>query len=405
MFSSNKTSTSASPPPAASQDGTTHSGGSQPPSRKESPMGGLFHWAHHSTGSSSNTSANTSPTSTAAKKEDDRAALKVNVSPETTLTPQQLQPLQNQVHVITHLQTMAANHQHQQQSAEHMPPQLKVEMKENISPENTITNKLLLSTNVTPVSGAPLGGTDVSIVSTPTLNVPVAAGGKVIFQLGGDYDESEDDIDTLTNKYGNHPSLMTGGGGVATGGSGAGGGGGGGGGLHYFGGGLHQSGPNSLLGGSTTSNSSGISIGSGTSAGDMMSGSSGMVVSPSPSATSGQSATSDTVVVLSHLGQIARDSLSMFKNPSLTSQDSISIRSMDSLTEIGSDANAAGTTGKGASIGPVPASPLPTAVPASNRASSPSTASSNMLATTQVSPAATAASAAAAPLADRQETR
>uniref|UniRef100_A0A182M5H7 Protein phosphatase 1 regulatory subunit 37 n=1 Tax=Anopheles culicifacies TaxID=139723 RepID=A0A182M5H7_9DIPT len=209
LFSSNKTSTSASPPPAASQDGTTHSGGSQPPSRKESPMGGLFHWAHHSTGSSSNTSANTSPTSTAAKKEDDRAALKVNVSPETTLTPQQLQPLQNQVHVITHLQTMAANHQHQQQSAEHMPPQLKVEMKENISPENTITNKLLLSTNVTPVSGAPLGGTDVSIVSTPTLNVPVAAGGKVIFQLGGDYDESEDDIDTLTNKYGNHPSLMT----------------------------------------------------------------------------------------------------------------------------------------------------------------------------------------------------
>ncbi|XP_049285004.1 serine-rich adhesin for platelets [Anopheles funestus] len=400
LFSSNRSSVSASPPPAAAQEGVAHSGGSQPPSRKESPMGGLFHWAHHSTGSSNNTSANTSPT--AAKKDDDRAVLKVNVSPETTLTPQQLQPLQNQVH----LQTMAAGHHHQQQSVEHMPPQLKVEMKENISPENTITNKLLLSSNAAPVSAASLGGMDalstVAIVSTPTVSVPLVGGvtqhTKVIFQLGGDYDELEDDIDTLTNKYGNHPSL--GSGGVATGT------GGGGTGIHYFGGvgGIQQSGPNSLLGGSTTSNSSGISIGSGTSAGDMMSGSSGMVVSPSPSATSGQSATSDTVVVLSHLGQIARDSLSMFKNPSLTSQDSISIRSMDSLTEIGSDS--ASGTGKTASMAAPPSSLLDVStagrkdVPAAVPTTSTRTSSSTSSTTTQISPSATAA-----PLADRQETR
>ncbi|XP_053667318.1 serine-rich adhesin for platelets [Anopheles marshallii] len=407
LFSSNRTSASASPPPpTVTQEASGHSGGSQPPSRKESPMGGLFHWAHHSTGSSSNTSANTSPTSTTAKKDDDRAVLKVNISPETTLTPQQLQPLQNQVH----LQTIAAAHHHQQQSAEHMTPQLKVEMKENISPENTITNKLLLSSNATtPAAGGLLGGVEalatVAIVSTPTVNVPLVGNvpphAKVIFQLGGDYDESEDDIDTLTNKYGNHPSLG-GGGGAATGG--------GGGGIHYFGGGggIHQSGPNSLLGGSTTSNSSGISIGSGTSAGDMMSGSSsGMVVSPSPSATSGQSATSDTVVVLSHLGQLARDSLSMFKNPSLTSQDSISIRSMDSLTEIGSD-GACGT-GRTASNAAPPVSQLdgaarkdvPPAVPTPpTRTSSSSISSATTLAATQMSPSATAA-----PLADRQDTR
>uniref|UniRef100_A0A8W7PM33 Uncharacterized protein n=1 Tax=Anopheles coluzzii TaxID=1518534 RepID=A0A8W7PM33_ANOCL len=162
----------------------------------------------------------------------------------------------------------------------------------------------------TPSSPAPAAAPIVNVAPATT------AYAKVIFQLGGDYDESEDDIDTLTSRYGNHPGLGGGGGG--------------------------QSGPSSLLGGSTTSNSSGISIGSGTSAGEMMSGSGGMLaVSPSPSTTSGQSATSDTVVVLSHLGQLARDSLSMFKNPSLTSQDSISIRSMDSLTEIGGDTKTA----------------------------------------------------------------
>uniref|UniRef100_A0A6E8V9W9 Protein phosphatase 1 regulatory subunit 37 n=1 Tax=Anopheles coluzzii TaxID=1518534 RepID=A0A6E8V9W9_ANOCL len=321
LFSSSKASSasSASPPPSAAQDG------SQPPSRKESPMGGLFYWAHHGAGSgnSSNTSANTSPTSAGKKEADRAAALKVNVSPETTLTPQQLQPLQNQAQVMAQLQSSSSHPQQQQHhSAERMPRQLKVEMKENISPENTITNKLLLSSN------APAAGVDVSTVliapsspapaAAPIVNVAPAttAYAKVIFQLGGDYDESEDDIDTLTSRYGNHPGLGGGGGG--------------------------QSGPSSLLGGSTTSNSSGISIGSGTSAGEMMSGSGGMLaVSPSPSTTSGQSATSDTVVVLSHLGQLARDSLSMFKNPSLTSQDSISIRSMDSLTEIGGDTKTA----------------------------------------------------------------
>uniref|UniRef100_A0A182VLL5 Uncharacterized protein n=1 Tax=Anopheles merus TaxID=30066 RepID=A0A182VLL5_ANOME len=249
LFSSSKASSasSASPPPSAAQDG------SQPPSRKESPMGGLFYWAHHGVGSgnSSNTSANTSPTSAGKKEADRAAALKVNVSPETTLTPQQLQPLQNQAQVMAQLQSSSSHPQHQQQhSAERMPRQLKVEMKENISPENTITNKLLLSSN------APAGVDVSTVLIAPSSPAPVAAApivnvapattayAKVIFQLGGDYDD-------------------------------------------------------------------------------------------------GQSATSDTVVVLSHLGQLARDSLSMFKNPSLTSQDSISIRSMDSLTEIGGDTKTA----------------------------------------------------------------
>uniref|UniRef100_A0A182K7P6 Protein phosphatase 1 regulatory subunit 37 n=1 Tax=Anopheles christyi TaxID=43041 RepID=A0A182K7P6_9DIPT len=397
LFSSSKTSasvSSASPPPNA-QDGSSassHGSGSQPPSRKESPMGGLFYWAHHGagSGSSSNTSANTSPTS-AAKKDDERAVLKVNVSPETTLTPQQLQPLQNQAQVMTQLQSTSSHHQHhhhhhhqhQQHSAEHMPPQLKVEMKENISPENTITNKLLLSSNAPPAVDASTvlltsNPPTSCVAGAPIVNVASAATAhaKVIFQLGGDYDESEDDIDTLTSKYGNHPSL---------------------------GGGMHQSGPSSLLGGSTTSNSSGISIGSGTSAGDMMSGSGGLMVSPSPSATSGQSATSDTVVVYSHLGQIARDSLSMFKNPSLTSQDSISIRSMDSLTEIGTDGGA-GTASKptstlryeGSTAGRKDATQAATAMAAPSQPTSTtfSSSTSTPLAT-QMSPSASE------PLADR----
>ncbi|XP_053670431.1 mucin-5AC [Anopheles nili] len=338
LFSSNKGTSSASPPPSAAHEAS--SGGSQPPSRKESPMGGLFYWAHHNTGNSNNTSPTNA--SNAKKSDEDRAVLKVNVSPETTLTPQQLQPLQNQVQAQAHAHhMMAPGHQHvqqqqqqqHQQSAEHMPPELKVEMKENISPENTITNKLLLSSNSSSVAGGTLASTDAAIVSVITspaalgnASVGMAAGAalaasphvKVIFQLGGDYDESEDDIDTLTNKYGNHPSV---GAAAATGG------------IHYYGG-SNPSGPNSLLG-STTSNSSGISIGSGTSTGE-----SGAVASPSPSAGSGQSAASDTVVVLSHLGQLARDSLSMFKNPSLTSQDSFSVRSLDSLTEMAADGTA-----------------------------------------------------------------
>ncbi|XP_050067828.1 serine-rich adhesin for platelets [Anopheles maculipalpis] len=407
LFSSSKS--SASPPPAATQEGS--GGGSQPPSRKESPMGGLFYWAHHGSGNSGNsssTSANTSPTSTATtaatKKDDDRAGLKVNVSPETTLTPQQLQPLQNQAHVMAYHQQQL---QQQQHSAQHMPPQLKVEMKENISPENTITNKLLLSTSNAPTmagGGAGLdGGPTIAMLSSPTVNVPVAAAGltttphpKVIFHLGGDYDESEDDIDTLTNKYGNHPSVAGG----ATGG-----GGGGGGVIHYFGGG-----PSSLMGGSTTSNSSGISIGSsGTSAGGdlmMLSGSSaGIVVSPSPSASSGQS---DTVVVLSHLGQLARDSLSMFKNPSLTSQDSISIRSLDSLTEIGNEGGPAG--GKSTQMVAPQQQPPSSSASSSSVVPTPTTTSTTIssslsLSSTSSSATQMSTSAAATPLADRQETR
>uniref|UniRef100_A0A182TAM4 Uncharacterized protein n=1 Tax=Anopheles maculatus TaxID=74869 RepID=A0A182TAM4_9DIPT len=408
LFSSNKSSASPPPPPTVTQEGSA--GGSQPPSRKESPMGGLFYWAHHSSGNSGNSSgasANTSPTSTtstaATKRDDDRAGLKVNVSPETTLTPQQLQPLQNQAHVMAHHQQHHLQQQ-QQHSAEHMPPQLKVEMKENISPENTITNKLLLSSSNAP---AGLDTPTIAMVSSPTVNVPVATGGittphaKVIFQLGGDYDESEDDIDTLTNKYGNHPSV---------GSTGAASGGGGGGAVHYFGGG-----PSSLMGGSTTSNSSGISIGSsGTSAGGdlmMLSGSSaGIVVSPSPSAASGQSGTSDTVVVLSHLGQLARDSLSMFKNPSLTSQDSISIRSMDSLTEIGNESGTVGAVGGKTTQMATPQTPSSVAAPTSmaTTTTTPSTTISSTLSSSTTSSSATqhASAAAAAPLlADRQETR
>uniref|UniRef100_A0A182N5G6 Protein phosphatase 1 regulatory subunit 37 n=1 Tax=Anopheles dirus TaxID=7168 RepID=A0A182N5G6_9DIPT len=315
LFSSSKSSASPPPPPSQPQSNESASG-SAPPSRKESPMGGLFYWAHHggSGNSTNNTSANTSPTT---KKDDERSSLlKVNVSPETTLTPQQLQPLQNQAQAMAHLPPGANPSVNQQHSAEHMPPQLKVEMKENISPENTITNKLLLSASAA-------GATDASTAASAVAAMPPHA--KVIFQLGGDYDESEDDIDTLTSKYGNHPSL--GGSAVMTTtlpvtctGTRAGG-----------------SGSNSLLGGggSATSNSSGISIGSGTSTGELR------VVSPSPSATSAQSGTSDTVVMVSHLGQLARDSLSMFKNPSLTSQDSISIRSMESLTEMAGSAGGA----------------------------------------------------------------
>uniref|UniRef100_A0A182JM77 Protein phosphatase 1 regulatory subunit 37 n=1 Tax=Anopheles atroparvus TaxID=41427 RepID=A0A182JM77_ANOAO len=330
LFSSSKASSASPPPPTphASADATPSGGGSLPPSRKESPMGGLFHWAH-----GSNSSSSTSPT-TSAKKDDDQqragALLKVNVSPETTLTPQQLQPLQNQAQYAHHHHHHHHHHQlgptvqqSQQQSAEHMPPQLKVEMKENISPENTITHKLLSAANAPgAIAGEP--GNTTTTTSTVLLaasNPAVTAHTKVIFQLGGDYDESEDDIETLTNKYGNNASL---------------GGMGGGGQFHHHH--HHQSsGPSSLLGGSTTSNSSGISIGSGTSAGGeiMAGGSMMMVPSPTPSGTSGggqTSVSSDTVLVLSHLGQLARDSLSMFKNPSLTSQDSISIRRTASPT-------------------------------------------------------------------------
>ncbi|XP_065089876.1 serine-rich adhesin for platelets [Ochlerotatus camptorhynchus] len=267
LFSSNKSS------PPSSECGTVATGGgssaiakentssSQPPSRKESPMGGLFPWSKST--------------------KDEEKVLKVNISPENTIVPQQAHPL-SQSQQSPQLPAF---------SVDNIPSQLKTEIKENISPENTITNKLLInpppsSQVIAPVSAA---------VPAPAA-APTAVGSphpKVIFRLGDDYDDSEDDIDTLTNKFG--------GGGGGSGGSSA---------------DLHRP-LLSILGtstGSTTTNSSGISISSNMAEG-----------SPIPSG--------GGILQTGHLGQLARDSLTtMFKNASLTSQDSI--RSMDSLVEM-----------------------------------------------------------------------
>lgn len=258
LFSSNKSS------PPSSECGTAATGGgssavakentssSQPPSRKESPMGGLFHWSKST--------------------KDEEKVLKVNISPENTIVPQQ-------VHQVSHSQQSP---QLPAFSVDNIPSQLKAEIKENISPDNTITNKLLVNPPPSSQSQdiAPLSGAVITAVGSPHP--------KVIFHLGDDYDDSEDDIDTLTSKFG--------GGGGGSGGSTA---------------DLHKP-LSSILGtstGSTTTNSSGISISSNMAEG-----------SPIPV----------SILQTSHLGQLARDSLTtMFKNASLTSQDSI--RSMDSL--------------------------------------------------------------------------
>lgn len=240
-------------------------------------MGGLFAWTKSS--------------------KDEEKVLKVNVSPENTITPQHQHP----VHAVSHSQQSP---QLPAFSVDNIPSQLKAEIKENISPENTITNKLL-------VNPPPLAQVITTPVSTAVAAPGVTAGvgsphPKVIFHLGGDYEDSEDDIDTLTSKFG--------------GGSGGPGGGGG--------NPLSSSHPplsSSILGtsaGSTTTNSSGISIGSS----NMAEG------SPIPSGGVGVGG-GISILQTSHLGQLARDSLTtMFKNSSLTSQDSI--RSMDSLAEM-----------------------------------------------------------------------
>lgn len=263
LFSSNKSSPPCSecgtvPVGSAGNTGTAGkentTSASHPPARKESPMGGLFRW--------------TTKSSSTAK--DEEKVLKVNISPENTITPQM------QGHLLQ---------QHSPQSAaaaynvDNIPSQLKAEIKENISPENTITNsKLLINPSPSPTTVQHVAAAAIAAVPAATATV-VPTHPKVIFHLGDDYDESEDDIDTLTTK---------------------------------FGGGKQ---PSSLLGtstGSTTTNSSGISIGSATTA----EGSPGTIL-----------------MNTSHLGQLARDSLvTMFKNPALASQDSI--RSMDSLTEL-----------------------------------------------------------------------
>ncbi|XP_055618638.1 uncharacterized protein LOC129763517 isoform X2 [Toxorhynchites rutilus septentrionalis] len=231
---------------------------SQAPTRKESPMGGLFQWTKSS--------------------KDEEKVLKVNISPENTITPQLQQ--------MTHFQQSP---QIATYCVENIPTQLKAEIKENISPENTITNKLLVTPMQSPQHTVPA----ITPVSASTATTVVTPHPKVIFRLGDDYDESEDDIDTLTSKYG-------GGGGSSSG---------------DFNKTPPSQLPSTLLGattGSTTTNSSGISISSGMAEG-------------SPIQTG--------ILQTSHLGQLARDSLtSMFKTSSLTSQDSI--RSMDSLAEM-----------------------------------------------------------------------
>lgn len=227
-----------------------------PPARKESPMGGLFRW--------------TTKSSSAAK--DEEKVLKVNISPENTITPQtQAQGLlQQQQQLLQQHSPQAAAAAY---NVDNIPSQLKAEIKENISPENTITNsKLLLNPSSSPTTVQPVAAAGVMPAVAATV-VPVHP--KVIFHLGDDYDESEDDIDTITNKYGGKPSS-------------------------------HPT-PTPSLGTSSTG-----------------------------STTSAEGSSSPSAIVLmhtSHLGQLARDSLTtMFKNPALASQDSI--RSMDSLTEM-----------------------------------------------------------------------
>lgn len=246
LFSSNKSSPPSSdcgPIPAGATSGGKDNTATapHPPQRKESPMGGLFQWSKSS--------------------KDEEKILKVNVSPDSTITPQ------------SHMQPSS------QLSAHNVDTVISSQLRaaENISSESTLTSKSLANLPAAPQP---------AVIST------AATHPKVIFRLGDDYDESEDDIDTLTSKYGG-----TGGIGIAT----------------DFSKLLpHQT---SLLGtsaGSTTTNSSGISISSDHAEG-----------SPIP----------PSIMHTSHLGQLARDSLTtMFKNPSLTSQDSI--RSMDSLTEM-----------------------------------------------------------------------
>ncbi|XP_055587308.1 serine-rich adhesin for platelets [Uranotaenia lowii] len=246
----------------------------QLPSRKESPMGGLFQWTNKS-------------------NKDEEKVLKVNISPENTISS-------NQVLQASHQQPSP---QLPAFNVQNIPSQIKAEMKENISPENTVTSKLIVN------ASSPQSSTVATVTSTVSLRP------KVVFHLGDDYDDSEDDIDTLTSKFGG------GGGGVtATSVS------------SNLGGDYHKSHhphpSTSILGtsaGSTTTNSSGISISSNMAEG-----------SPLPPETLQQHYTS-------HLGQLARDSLTtMFKNPSLTSQDSI--RSMDSFTETSSTEQASSTT-------------------------------------------------------------
>ncbi|EAT48905.1 AAEL000079-PA [Aedes aegypti] len=273
LFSSNKSS------PPSSECGTVSTAGgsssaskentssSQPPSRKESPMGGLFTWSKSS--------------------RDEEKVLKVNVSPENTITPhQQVSHSQQSPQLPTF-------------SVDNISSQLKAEIKENISPENTITTPKLL-VNPPPPSSQAITTPVTTIVPAPVATAAGSPHPKVIFHLGGDYEDSEDDIDTLTSKYG--------------------GGSGGPGGINPL---SHPPLSSSILGtsaGSTTTNSSGISISSNMAEG-----------SPTPSSGIGMGGMA--ILPTSHLGQLARDSLTtMFKNSSLTSQDSI--RSMDSLAEM-----------------------------------------------------------------------
>ncbi|XP_058467646.1 serine-rich adhesin for platelets [Malaya genurostris] len=252
LFSSNKSSPPSSEcgavPASASIGAKDSTPTSNPPSRKESPMGGLFQWSK-------------SP-------KDEEKVLKMNISPENTITSQQL------------LSPAGHSPQTPQLPAfymENISSLLKAEIKENISPENTVMNKVF----VNPLQSAQ--------ITTPVANVgpgpTVPPHPKVIFRLGDDYDESEDDIDTLTSKYGR---------GVGSGGG---------------------PGEFSKLANkpSTTLSATSTTLGSSSYA---------VEGSPSPSG----------ILQTSHLGQLARDSLiTMFKNPSLTSQDSN--RSIDSLAD------------------------------------------------------------------------
>lgn len=158
---------------------------SAPLSRKESPMGGLLAWA---TGTSS------TPTTTA-KKEGEESGSSPQAPPPAKTNI--LQPNQSPENTGSSEQPAVP--------VESISKQLKKEVKENISPENTIT-----ATSVTSVKSQPSPPHVATAASTiPPPTVLETQNKTVIFELGDDGDDYDDESLSLSEDLDSSTILRT----------------------------------------------------------------------------------------------------------------------------------------------------------------------------------------------------
>lgn len=260
------------------------------PIRKESPMGGLFAWTNmgssrkdHVTDEQGSNSEQPNPK----PEKSIKSPLKTNLSPENTITPSNAGNVDYAMPLMIQSAQLSTGQSYA--SVVGMPEKLQKEMKENISPEHTITTAIVMSTKSQIVSD-----TEESFQQCKESSEPIPE--KVRFEVGGDDDEDDDEDDAaarhIADQINEREDVERR--------------------QHIY---MSNMSPTVATSSSQTSN---------------------QFIVPAMSTSSTTNFDVSSTNRLPHgLGQITRDSLSILKGNSKSSQDSM--RSLESLTELESN--------------------------------------------------------------------